>query len=700
MAACLIGHGGRHPDTEISVTGIGEEKLGKLYYAAMASITSNFGLLDWRNLLVAVADQWAHNGTHGFTSENACAVRNGFGAVEIGHADDDCDGIEDWADPDDDNDGKPDPTDNCPRDFNPGQENADRDDLGDWCDPDADNDGVPGCGWPQSIKGVCSPQECLYHGQCEDNCPFVPNADQTNSDYDLEGDACDDDDGDGVLDQLDNCPQDYNPDQANMDPHLDDDGDACDPDADGDGRSNDNDNCWYDANPNQENSDRDSFGDVCDPCPDVPNETYACGVREVIGPGGERQWEWYPIFNDSDGDGTPDACDDTFNVLPGLVEEAGTPVAAGKFLKPGGLSVKVELKVDPSSYLKIPLELSPAADDDAQPSNGCGPGDPWKPEIVQCPMCQEAFPQDELALLVLNDMPSNVRAWISDEEGRTWDSRYKDDMRAFRFRPQSGRKYYLYLASSPDVEPGERVTFTAVMSTGPAEEQVGGTPAAMPTQALTPTPSPTSRPTPTPRPTPSPEPTPTAAPTPTPTPTPRPQKDTLPATADSWVDGQNPGSTLGGSESTLWVVDYTSPRTARSFVRFNLSSIPSSATISQATLRLFYDGCDFGPAQADVGVYQVTSPWEESTLSWNTQPSFSGVGEDVVSLGCSGATGVYVEWDITGLVRDWVGGSAANRGVVVKATSETGEGARLHAGFGSRERAIGQQPKLLVSYTR
>jgi hypothetical protein len=36
--------------------------------------------------------------------------------------------------------------------------------------------------------------------------------------------------------------------------------------------------------------------------------------------------------------------------------------------------------------------------------------------------------------------------------------------------------------------------------------------------------------------------------------------------------------------------------------------------------------------------------------------------------------------------------------VVVKATNETGEGARLYAGFGSRERTIGQQPKLVVSY--
>jgi hypothetical protein len=145
-------------------------------------------------------------------------------------------------------------------------------------------------------------------------------------------------------------------------------------------------------------------------------------------------------------------------------------------------------------------------------------------------------------------------------------------------------------------------------------------------------------------------------------------------------------------------VDYTSPATARTFARFDLSSIPSSATVSEATLRLFYDGCDFGPDEVDVGIYKVKSSWTESTLSWNTQPSFVGIAEDVMSLACAGATGVYVEWDITDLVQDWVSGSASNRGVVVKAAAEVGEGGRLLAEFVSREGATGERPQLVVSY--
>jgi hypothetical protein len=68
----------------------------------------------------------------------------------------------------------------------------------------------------------------------------VANTDQTNTDGDALGNACDpDDDNDGVPDGSDNCPLIGNPDQLDTDgDHL---GNACDPDDDNDGSLDGND---------------------------------------------------------------------------------------------------------------------------------------------------------------------------------------------------------------------------------------------------------------------------------------------------------------------------------------------------------------------------------------------------------------------------------------------------------------------------
>ena len=75
-----------------------------------------------------------------------------------------------------------------------------------------------------------------------DNCPAVPNPDQADIDGDGIGNACDtDNDNDGIDDELDNCPAVPNPDQADID--GDGIGNACDTDNDNDGIDDDEDRC-------------------------------------------------------------------------------------------------------------------------------------------------------------------------------------------------------------------------------------------------------------------------------------------------------------------------------------------------------------------------------------------------------------------------------------------------------------------------
>ncbi len=142
-----------------------------------------------------------------------------------------------------------DSVDNCPTIPNSNQTDTDQDGLGNVCDADDDGDGAP--------DGT-------------DNCPLISNASQQNTDGDATGDACDicpldaanDQDGDHVCEATDNCDTVPNRDQKNVD--GDTLGDVCDPDNDNDGVLDVTDNCDFIANASQTNTDGDPRGDACD----------------------------------------------------------------------------------------------------------------------------------------------------------------------------------------------------------------------------------------------------------------------------------------------------------------------------------------------------------------------------------------------------------------------------------------------------
>ena len=94
-----------------------------------------------------------------------------------------------------------------------------------------------------------------------DNCINTANADQADVDNNGIGDVCQDTDNDGILDINDNCPTTANPDQADAD--GDGVGDACQ-DTDNDGIFDDVDNCLDTSNADQADTNGNGIGDVCD----------------------------------------------------------------------------------------------------------------------------------------------------------------------------------------------------------------------------------------------------------------------------------------------------------------------------------------------------------------------------------------------------------------------------------------------------
>jgi hypothetical protein len=244
------------------------------------------------------------------------------GAVPANEGDADGDGVRNCVDVcaagpdgvDPDGDAVPSACDNCPDASNPNQTDTDTDGIGDACEV------------------VCADADADTVCDDTDNCPAVSNTNQADGDGDGRGDVCDncsvvsntnqaDGDGDGRGDVCDNCSVVSNTNQADGD--GDGRGDVCDncsavsntnqADGDGDGRGDVCDNCSVVSNTNQADGDGDGRGDVCDNCSAVSNTNQADGDLDGIGDACEA-------CADADQDGVCDASD----LCPGANDAADT----------------------------------------------------------------------------------------------------------------------------------------------------------------------------------------------------------------------------------------------------------------------------------------------------------------------------------------------------------------------------------------
>jgi hypothetical protein len=111
----------------------------------------------------------------------------------------------------------------------------------------------------------------------------------------------------------------------------------------------------------------------------------------------------------------------------------------------------------------------------------------------------------------------------------------------------------------------------------------------------------------------------------------------------------------------------------RSLLQFDLSGIPSSSAISSALLSLYYNPTTvFGPGHYGSNaayVARVMNSWNENTVTWNNQPSFSP--QNMVSLPSSTSTTQdYTNINVLGLINNMVGAGNSNNGFMVKLQNE------------------------------
>jgi hypothetical protein len=135
--------------------------------------------------------------------------------------------------------------------------------------------------------------------------------------------------------------------------------------------------------------------------------------------------------------------------------------------------------------------------------------------------------------------------------------------------------------------------------------------------------------------------------------------------------------------------------TYRSYLEFEIDSLPEDAVITSASLGLYYVH-NFPGLAAEIGAYTVQGAWTEYDITWDNQPAFAAVPEYSYTFPAT-ITYDFRYWYITDLVKGWWDGTITNYGVMLKATDETTEEA--WTGFQSSDyMTAAEHPKLVITY--
>lgn len=132
----------------------------------------------------------------------------------------------------------------------------------------------------------------------------------------------------------------------------------------------------------------------------------------------------------------------------------------------------------------------------------------------------------------------------------------------------------------------------------------------------------------------------------------------------------------------------------RTYLQFPLSAIPSSATVTLASLQVYVNDWPFD-GSADLGVYRVTASWDEN-MAWATRPTTDNT---LRALAAVSSVEGWVSWDVTSLTQEWQSG--ANHGLMLGGAPTPD----ARAGNGWAAAAVGRTadnaahaPRLVVSY--
>jgi len=154
--------------------------------------------------------------------------------------------------------------------------------------------------------------------------------------------------------------------------------------------------------------------------------------------------------------------------------------------------------------------------------------------------------------------------------------------------------------------------------------------------------------------------------------------------ADSYTNTATP--TTNNGAKTLLDVDGASQTT---YIQFNLASIPTTASISQATLKLYVNSVT---TAGSFNVDYVNSAWSESTIDASNAPTPGTTIASNVNVATADKN-QYILINVTPAVQAWLNGSETNNGIALVANGT------FNATFDSKENtATSHAPELDIAF--
>ena len=172
---------------------------------------------------------------------------------------------------------------------------------------------------------------------------------------------------------------------------------------------------------------------------------------------------------------------------------------------------------------------------------------------------------------------------------------------------------------------------------------------------------------------------------------------TIASAADSQVASGKP-TTNSGSATSMYVQSANGGTygNERAWMKFDLSGIPSGATIGGAMLNIY---C-FGAAGASMPATLcggTSDNWTETGITWNTQPAF-GSALQTQTLGSSSAN-TWLNWDVTGFAQTKFGDNKLVSLVIKPDTENSADATSPSYRFDAKEYSGGSNAPYLTVIT-